>query len=323
MTKIYKELDGTLVHEEIPQITDALQIEKKTWVEMSDPTQESLEIISKKTGIPLHFLLSALDEEESARIDNEDGSVLIVLDVPCLSDPKSDVYITQPFIIAYNENYYVTINRFSETLLPNLFKSRQKMTIEPQKAVRLSLNIIYQMSKEFIFYLRKIDAHTKDIEIRLHSSMKNKELFELLDINKTLVYFSTSLSANKAVLMKLLKSAAYVKYDSDFDLMEDTEVEINQAIEMCSIYREILAGMMDAFGTIISNNLNIVMKTLAVITIVISVPTLVASIYGMNVNLPLQKDPFGFYIVMAIAVVLAIISGIILYFSTKHNRDKE
>lgn len=312
-----------MVHDEITQIDESLKIGQKTWVEMSDPTQESLEIISKKTGIPLHFLLSALDEEESARIDNEDGSVLIVLDVPCLSSPGSDVFITQPFIIAYNENYYVTINRFSETLLPNLFKNRQKLTIEPQKAVRLSLNIIYQMSKEFIFYLRKIDAHAKDIEIRLHSSMKNKELFELLDINKTLVYFSTSLSANKSVLMKLLKSAAYVKYDSDFDLMEDTEVEINQAIEMCSIYREIQAGMMDAFGTIISNNLNIVMKTLAVITIVISVPTLVASIYGMNVNLPMQQEPYGFYVVMAIAILLAVISGIVLYFSTRHNRDKD
>lgn len=323
MTKIYKEVNGRLVHDEITQIDESLKIGQKTWVEMSDPTQESLEIISKKTGIPLHFLLSALDEEESARIDNEDGSVLIVLDVPCLSSPGSDVFITQPFIIAYNENYYVTINRFSETLLPNLFKNRQKLTIEPQKAVRLSLNIIYQMSKEFIFYLRKIDAHAKDIEIRLHSSMKNKELFELLDINKTLVYFSTSLSANKSVLMKLLKSAAYVKYDSDFDLMEDTEVEINQAIEMCSIYREIQAGMMDAFGTIISNNLNIVMKTLAVITIVISVPTLVASIYGMNVNLPMQQEPYGFYVVMAIAILLAVISGIVLYFSTRHNRDKD
>lgn len=323
MPKIYREIEGVLSETEIPSIEKDTALEKKTWLEISDPSQSSLEIVAEKTGIPLHFLLSALDEEESARIDNENGSVLIVLDVPCLSEPGSDVYITQPFIIAYNSDYYVTMNRFSETLLPNLFKNRQKLVIEPQKAVRLSLNIIYQMSKEFIFYLRKIDAHTKDIELRLHSSMKNRELFELLDINKTLVYFSTSLSANKSVLMKLLKSAAYVKYDADFDLMEDAEVEINQAIEMCSIYREILTGMMDAFGTIISNNLNIVMKTLAVITIVISVPTLVASIYGMNVRLPFQESPMGFAIVMAVAVVLAVLSGIFLYFSTRHNRDKD
>lgn len=323
MTRIYKEGTNALEKIEIEKVDNSTIIEERTWIEVTDSTQESLEAISKKTNIPLHFLMSSLDEEESARIDNENGSVLIVLDVPCLSSPNSDSYITQPFIIAYNEKYYVTINRFSETLLPNLFKYNQRSSLEPHKPVRLSLNIIYQMSKEFIYYLRKIDAHTKDIELRLHTSMKNKELFELLDINKTLVYFSTSLSANKAVLMKLLKSANYVKYDADKDLMEDTEVELNQAIEMCSIYREILTGMMDAFGTIISNNLNIVMKTLAVITIVISVPTLVASIYGMNVELPLEHQNWAFYVIMAIALIAAILAGIFLYYSTKHNRNKD
>ena len=308
MTRIYKEGTNALNKIEIEKVDDSTIIEERTWIEVTDPTQESLEAISKKTNIPLHFLMSSLDEEESARIDNENGSVLIVLDVPCLSSPNSDSYITQPFIIAYNEKYYVTINRFSDTLLPNLFKYNQRNSLEPHKPVRLSLNIIYQMSKEFIYYLRKIDAHTKDIELRLH---------------KTLVYFSTSLSANKAVLMKLLKSANYVKYDADKDLMEDTEVELNQAIEMCSIYREILAGMMDAFGTIISNNLNIVMKTLAVITIVISVPTLVASIYGMNVELPLEHQNWAFYVIMAIALIAAILAGIFLYYSTKHNRNKD
>ena len=188
MTRIYKEGNNALDKIEIEKVDSSTIIEERTWIEVTDPTQESLEAISKKTNIPLHFLMSSLDEEESARIDNENGSVLIVLDVPCLSSPNSDSYITQPFIIAYNEKYYVTINRFSETLLPNLFKNNQRSSLEPHKPVRLSLNIIYQMSKEFIYYLRKIDAHTKDIELRLHTSMKNKELFELLDINKTLVY---------------------------------------------------------------------------------------------------------------------------------------
>lgn len=322
MTHVYKEGPEGLIKQNIKAISNDSQIEERTWIEVSHPTQDSLESLARKTNIPLDFLMSSLDEEESARIDTEDGSVLIVLDVPCLQENTNDVYITQPFIIAYNDKYFVTINKYNQSLIPNLFKSPGKNFIEPHKPVRLSLNIIYQMSKEFISCLRKIDAHTKDIEIRLHTSMKNKELFELLDINKTLVYFSTSLTANKAVLMKLLKSSNYIKYEADKDIMDDTEVELNQAIEMTSIYREILAGMMDAFGTIISNNLNIVMKTLAVITIVISIPTLVASIYGMNVDLPLQDKQWGFYAIMAIAIIAAVASGIILYYSTKHNRDK-
>ena len=131
--------------------------------------------------------------------------------------------------------------------------------------------------------------------------MKNKEIFELMDINKTFVYISNAISANKVVLNKLLKSSLYKKYDEDIDLIEDTEVELNQAAEMCNLYRDILAGTMDAFASIISNNLNIVMKTLTIITIVISIPTLIASIFGMNVDLPfVDENKYGFYIIIAI-----------------------
>lgn len=320
MINVYKEIDEKLNFSQIDGIKEDTKIEPKTWLELSTSTEQELEILSSKTSIPLHFLQSALDEEETARIDNEAGSSLIVLDVPVVNKDDVNVYISKPFIIAYNDNFYVTVNQFNDTLVPSLFAAHKK--IEPQKQVRLTLNLIYELSREFILHLKRIDAQTKDIENRLHTSMKNKELFELMDLNKTLVYFATALNANKAVLKRLLNSPRYKKYDADFDLMEDTEVELDQAIEMCSIYREILAGMMDANASIISNNLNIVMKTLAVITIVISIPTLIASFFGMNFQdpaHPLVQSP-EFWTVIAVSVILALIGAILLFFITKKNK---
>ncbi len=304
---------------EIDNLTEDTIIEKKTWLEFSDAKPETLKLIADKTNIPLDFLLSSLDEEESARIDNDDGAVLIVLDVPCIGE-EGTTYITNPFIIAYNDDYFITIDRFKTTLIQSfLTKTR---SIQPAKHVRFTLNLIYQLSREFISKLRKIDIMTKEIEKRLHTATKNKEIFNMMDINKSLVYFSTALSADKAVLAKLLKSQAYKKYEEDFELMEDTEVELNQAIEMCTIYREILSGMIDSFASIISNNLNIVMKTLTVITIVISIPTLIASIYGMNVQLPLQDDKNGFIIVITIAIFLSILCAIGLILITNKTKRK-
>jgi magnesium transporter len=305
---------------EINELTEDIVIEKKTWLEFYDAKPETLKLISDKTNIPLDFLLSSLDEEESARIDNDEGAVLIVLDVPCKAEDGSDTYITNPFIIAYNDDYFITIDRFKTTLIQSfLTKTR---SIQPAKHVRFTLNLIYQLSREFISKLRKIDLMTKDIEKRLHSATKNKEIFNMMDLNKSLVYFSTALSADKAVLAKLLKSQAYKKYEDDFELMEDTEVELNQAIEMCTIYRDILSGMIDSFASIISNNLNIVMKTLTVITIVISIPTLIASIYGMNVQLPLQDNKNGFIIVISVALFLSILCAIGLILITNKTRRK-
>ena len=163
-----------------------------------------------------------------------------------------------------------------------------------------------------------IDKKTKEVEGILHSSMKNKELFQLMSINKSLVYLSTSLNANKVVLTKVARLPEYKKYEADFDLLEDVEIENNQAIEMCSIYRDILAGSMDAYASIISNNLNIVMKILAIITLIISIPNLIASLFGMNVDVPTNNTKAGFWIIIAISCCLSIIGSVALwYFSSK------
>ena len=162
-----------------------------------------------------------------------------------------------------------------------------------------------------------------ELEIAIQSSMKNKDLLSLMSLNKSLVYFSTSLNANKVVLSKVKRLEEYKRYEDDFDLMEDVEVENNQAIEMCTIYRDILSGMIDANASIISNNLNVSMKVLAIITLIIEIPTLIASIFGMNLKLPLVDNKYGFYIILGISLLLSFLSGVVLYFVSKYkNKEK-
>lgn len=270
MIKIFQEEDKSLISKEY-SFDDEIELESGSWIHIEDPTVDVLNKISKLTGISNTFLLSALDEEESARIDSDDGDTLIVLDTPYI-ELDTGHFSTAPFIIAYNRSYYVTIQRHNFEIVSELFK-RVKI-VEPHKHVRLTLNLVYRLATLFIIYLKKINQKTENLENSLRSSTKNKELLELMDTNKTLIYFSTALNGNKGVLTKLLRSQTYKKYESDFDLMEDTQVEMDQAIEMCSISRSVLNSMMDAFGSIINNNVNAIMKTLAVVTIVLSIPTL-------------------------------------------------
>jgi magnesium transporter len=172
---------------------------------------------------------------------------------------------------------------------------------------------MYRIASNYISALKYIDNKRNQLEIAIQSSMKNKDLLSLMSLNKSLVYFSTSLNANKVVLNKVKRLDEYKKYEDDFDLMEDVEVENNQAIEMCNIYREILNAMIDANASIISNNLNVVMKVLAIITLIISIPTLIASLFGMNVHLPFENSEFAFYVILAISFVLACVGGVLIY----------
>ena len=317
MIKIFQEEDKSLISKEY-SFDDEIELESGSWIHIEDPTVDVLNKISKLTGISNTFLLSALDEEESARIDSDDGDTLIVLDTPYI-ELDTGHFSTAPFIIAYNRSFYVTIQRHNFEIVSELFK-RVKI-VEPHKHVRLTLNLVYRLATLFIIYLKKINQKTENLENSLRSSTKNKELLELMDTNKTLIYFSTALNGNKGVLTKLLRSQTYKKYESDFDLMEDTQVEMDQAIEMCSISRSVLNSMMDAFGSIINNNVNAIMKTLAVVTIVLSIPTLVASVYGMNFSyLPLSNDPNGFWIMLSVSFVVAILAAVLIILYTRRNK---
>lgn len=320
MIAIYKELSKTKLEKKEYETLDNIKLEEGSWIHIKDPSEEILKRISELTSINLPFLMTALDEEESARTDVEDDDTLIVIDAPYVIDESNSIYSTAPFIILFNSKYYVTIERHDFKILDELFK-RVKV-IEPHKHIRFTLNFVYRVSTLFITYLKRINIYTTSLEKSLRNSTKNKEVLELMDINKTLIYFATALNANKGVLNKLIKSEKFNKFEDDFDLMEDTQVEINQAIEMSSISREVLTGMMDAFASIINNNMNMIMKTLAVITIVLSIPTLIASFWGMNFDhIPFDDFKYGFYILAGISILLALIGAILLYFfSNKRNR---
>ena len=315
MIKLFKEENKNLIcFQDLDNIFE--KIEKNMWIHMVAPTYEEINKISKITKLNEEVLLSVMDEEESARLDDDDDFTLIVLDVPVSVD---NFYETYPLAIIYNDDYYLTICKKDIKLVDLMLKKFKK--IEPHKHVRLTLQIMYRIASSYIFSLKNLDVKRNKIEKKLYESMKNNELLDLMTLNKSLVYFSTSLNANKIVLSQVKKLKEYKKYEDDFELMEDVEVENNQAIEMCTIYRNIVEGMMNAFSSIISNNLNVVMKTLAVVTIVISIPTLVASLFGMNFKeIPMDDNPSGFWITIAVSLALSILGAIALIFFTKNKR---
>lgn len=320
MITIFKENGKEVLRNDYEDIS-GIEIESGSWIHISNPTVDIINKVCELTSISNELLLCALDDEESARVDNDDGDTLIVLDTPLAIDESNANYTTVPFIIGYNRSYYVTICKHDVPLINDLF--RKVKVIEPHKHVRLTLYFVNVLASIFITFLKRINTHTENLETKLRTSTKNKELLELMDTNKTLVYFSTALNADKGVLSRLLRSQTYKKFESDFDLMEDTQVEMDQAIEMCSIYRNILSGMMDAFASIINNNMNVIMKTLTVVTIIISLPTLVASIYGMNVNdMPLAENKFGFWIVLSICIIFALIGSIVLLYIGRDKKNR-
>jgi magnesium transporter len=297
MIKYFKTLNESLA--ELPEL------EENIWVNMTHPTEAELKMISDRLHIPQDHLRAALDEEERSRIEIDEMCTLILVDVP-LNELHGDssMYTTLPLgIILSGENIITVCTK--EIQLLNDFMSGKVKTFYTFKKSRFILQLLYKNATYYLQYLKQIDRMSNSIERELHKSMKNKELIQLLDLEKSLVYFSTSLRGNEIVLEKMLKLDAIKKYPEDGDLLEDVIIENKQAIEMANIYSNILSGTMDAFASVISNNLNIVMKFLTSVTIIMAIPTMIASFFGMNVPVPLSAQPYAFVIIMAISLALA------------------
>ena len=285
------------------------------WVSLINPDDREIEKVASLTGIAEESIKAALDEEERARIEKDDDCVMILLDVPLIEeDPENDYYTygTIPMSIIHKDNYLVTVC-LKENSVINDFKYGRVKNVETYKSTRLTFQLLYAISTKYLYYLRLINKASQRVQSTLEKNMSNDAVLEMLDLQKSLVYFSTSISANDAVIEKLNKQSYLKKYEEDQDVIEDASIENKQAAEMCSIYREIMNGTMEAYGTIISNNLNQIMKVLAALTLVLSVPTLIASLFGMNLGgIPGQSSPWGFGVVCAVSFILAIISGIFL-----------
>lgn len=305
MLDIFKTIDDTLFTLE--------EIEDGAWISLVDPTPEELDRIEDELSIDRDFLRAALDEEETARLDTENDQVLILVDTPYVE--KTDdhiIYETLPLGIIITDKNIITVC-LKNSIVMDQFEKNSIRTFYTYKKYRFLYQILYKNAQRYLLYLRQIDRMSNYVEKQLHQSMKNKELIQLLDLEKSLVYITTSLKANQVVLEKILRINIIKKYSEDEDLLEDVIIENKQAIEMATIYSGILSGTMDAFASIISNNLNIVMKLLTSITILMAIPTMFSSFFGMNVvNMPFANSPFGFWIILGISVVTAIIVGIIL-----------
>ena len=306
MVKILKTTDNGVL-----QIED---YEDGCWIAMTNPTAEELQDVSTKYNIAPDDLRASLDEEERSRIEVEENYALILVDIPTIEERNDkDWYGTIPLGIILCDKAIVTVCLEDTPVLTSFMDGRVRNFYTYMKT-RFIFQILYRNATLYLNYLRIIDRRSDALEQKLHEATRNRELIELLELEKSLVFFTTSLKSNEVVLEKLLKSTAIKKYPEDEDLIEDVIVENKQAIEMANIYSGILNGTMDTFASVISNNQNIVMKFLATITIVLSIPTMIASFYGMNVNtegMPFADMKWGFVIVIGISLVISLIIAMI------------
>lgn len=303
MIHYYKTINGRIRQQE--------ELEGGCWVNVVNPDEREINDLIRIFSLEPDFLRAALDEEESSRIETEDGNTLIIIDAPVAEKSDSGVtYSTIPMGILVTAENVITVCLKENAILSEFAEGVVK-GVQTSLKTQFVLHLILRVATRYLQFLKQIDKLSSSLEKQLRKSMKNKELIQLLDVQKSLVYFSTSLKSDETTLEKMMRGRYIKLYEEDQDLLEDVLIEIKQAIEMSNIYLNILSGTMDAFASVISNNLNIVMKVLASVTIVISIPNIIAGFYGMNVEgLPLAQF-FWFPIVLALALMAIV--GFILH----------
>lgn len=271
------------------------------WVNVVAPTEEERAWLEEGLGVLPEFVSSALDDEETSRIDYDEDArqIFVIVDYPVVGEdgagvrPQSPLqYDTMPLSMVFlpERGLFVTISLLENKVVNDMAGGRVR-NVDTRLRTRFLLQMLLHISQLYLVYLRRIDRLSSNTEARLHASVRNEELIQMLNLEKSLVYFSTSLKSDEVTLNKIAQGRIIPLYEDDQDLLEDVLVEVRQAIEMANIYSGTLSGTMDAFASIISNNLNIVMKVLSVITIVMAIPNIVFGFYGMNVGLPFEGVP--------------------------------
>lgn len=304
MLKIYN------TNTETQKIEEIKEFQKGSWINLVNPSEIEIKKVCENLKIQEDFIRDALDSEEKARIDKEDddGTILFVVDVPIIEkNEENDVYTTMPLgMIVVRDDYFITVSLRKNKIIED-FEKRKIKDFQTYKKTKLIFQILYLNSSYYLNYLKQINKETEIAEYILKNSMKNKELLKLLSLEKSLVYFTTSLKSNELIMEKTMRGKIIKLYEEDEDILEDAITENRQAIEMSKIYSDILNGTMDAYASIISNNLNGVMKFLTSITIVLAVPTMISSFWGMNVGLPFQESKIGFLIMITISIILTLL----------------
>ena len=301
MINFYKTVDNVVVKLDEPT--------QGCWISVVEPTDEEIRTLIDVYKLDSGFVKSSLDEEESSRVEIEDDQTLIIVDCAAAEKQAENtmLYVTMPMGIILTQDYVFTVSLKDNIVLSEMASGLIKNVYTNMKT-RFVLQLLLRIATKFLQCLKQIDKISSQMEKQLHGSMKNKELIQLLELEKSLVYFSTSLKADDVTLEKIHRGRVIKLYEEDQDLLEDVLIEVKQAIEMSNIYSGILAGMMDAFSSIISNNMNISMKRLTIITIIMAIPTMVFSFYGMNTtDLPLPVTWFPFVLSLIATAIIAVI----------------
>ena len=283
------------------------------WISVVSPDADDRRWLQSELSIEPEFVRSSLDDEETSHIDYDDetGQVLVIVDCPFVEDDRDAVdqeimqYDTHPLSLIFlpEQDVLVTVSlKESETI--NAFAQGKVRDINTTLRTRMLLQMLLNISQRYLVALRSINRQFRENERMLRKTMRNDELIKMLGFEKSLVYFSTSLKSTEATLNKIGYGRILRLYEEDRELLDDVSIEMSQAIEMCSIYSNVLNGTMDAFGNIINNNMNITMRTLAILTLVLSIPNMVYGFYGMNTPLPLDGT-WGFAFALSVVATLS------------------
>ncbi len=280
------------------------------WINLISPTKKELSKISNIIEMPQDVISSLKDMDEMPDMERDEDILFIITRTPQKNNHNSELeYSTIPLGIMILNNYLITIC-FKENYVIDELKTKKIYTA---KKIQTTLVILLISARIYLRYLNDINKKLHIIQEGLKKTTKNKDIFGLLNIQKSLVYFSTSLKSNQFLIDRLTKTKVFTQFEHDKDLLEDTTEENKQAIEMTNIYTNIITSMTETFSSVISNNLNTVMKLLTSITLILMLPTLVSSIYGMNIGLPFQNSPYAFLITMGVSLALSIMGVIILW----------
>lgn len=297
MIRIYEKANGKLV--------ESQGFSQDCLIYLVSPTSAEIDDISQKLSIDSDLIYDSLDPDERARIDISGKNTLLILKVPYRDeDDKKIPYKTASLGILIGSDYTLLISKFSLEFLDIMIKRSE---FNPHKKSRMVFQMFYRNALLFLAYLKEINKITDRTEERLHESMRNNELETLMYLEKSLVYFTTSLRSNEIMMEKILRGTTIEIFDADKELLEDTIIEYKQALEMANIYSDILSGMMDAFASVISNNLNVVMKVLTILTLVIQIPAIITGFFGMNVNVPFSDNPYAFIYIISVCAIVCVL----------------
>lgn len=305
MLKVYK------TNQTSKNIKKVKKITTDNWIELITPTNDEIDKVVEETQVDKDLITKMLDVEELPRIERSGNATLIVLDTPYLDEDHQ--YTTIPLgIIISDNNHIITVSAKKTTIL-NAFKQDKVKDFRTTKKTRFLIQILLLTAAAYLRVLKQVNRDIEKKEEELKKSTKNKDLVDMLEIEKTLVYFMTSLKANDIVLGKLTKGKVVPLFENDGELLEDAIIEYKQAMEMTTIYKDILLSIKDTYSTVVSNNMNIAMKFLAAATIVLSIPTMISSFLGMNIPLgKISEMKNAFPIIIVVSFVIALIITIIL-----------